>query len=506
MIRASWITAVGCALVLAGAGWGQSLTPERIISVKEQSKPAQKCRVLKCWTEKDGSRVCQVQALDTGEMMTIMESGPLQPAAPASSGNSIKALSTRIFHWGRNSEPPTDVPAAPRDAVVVGQPQPATGAASSQASESPSRRWRLSGLFASSRSEKTDASCPCAPGKVERWSTQDSARAQADAVRKAEFASSQPLARQVETAGFDPLLHPEIYTRADLGTAPVEKPDRARRSMLKPVVTAVELPIRKSKEAVPGQDAVPGMGSVMAAARAGVNLPEPTVVEPMVVIYEGQPVLVQPGQVLPGRAPRKLANAFTDVPAAPAPRTLANGPPVVGPGYISLAATAPAEGAGVPSAMANAFTTGGTGRPIPADMGTPYATTGQRMVLAPTYPVMPGSYPADAMPGPAMVQESSPPPHLLTTLRDSLYPSEREMAAEELAHCDWRAQPGVVQALVTAAKTDPAPLVRVSCVRALGRMKANIMPVVSAVQGLKADADLRVRQEVEHTLGVLSAP
>ena len=49
-------------------------------------------------------------------------------------------------------------------------------------------------------------------------------------------------------------------------------------------------------------------------------------------------------------------------------------------------------------------------------------------------------------------------------------PSEREMAVDRLARRDWRTEPTVVNALVTAAKADPAPLVRASCVRALGTM------------------------------------
>lgn len=95
---------------------------------------------------------------------------------------------------------------------------------------------------------------------------------------------------------------------------------------------------------------------------------------------------------------------------------------------------------------------------------------------------------------------------LLQQLRDSLLPSEREMAAERLARVDWRNEPQVVQALLTAAKTDPAPVVRACCVRSLGKMKVNLVPVLQAVQSLKSDGDLRVQQEVEQTLAILNAP
>jgi hypothetical protein len=37
-------------------------------------------------------------------------------------------------------------------------------------------------------------------------------------------------------------------------------------------------------------------------------------------------------------------------------------------------------------------------------------------------------------------------------------------------------------------------------------MKVNTMPVVQAVQALKTDGDVRVRQEVEQALAVFAAP
>jgi hypothetical protein len=91
-------------------------------------------------------------------------------------------------------------------------------------------------------------------------------------------------------------------------------------------------------------------------------------------------------------------------------------------------------------------------------------------------------------------------------LHDSLLPSERERAAESLSRCDWKVEPQAAHALLTAAGTDPAPTVRVACVRALARMKANTAPVVQGVAALKADPDLRVRQEVEQALAVLKTP
>ena len=84
-------------------------------------------------------------------------------------------------------------------------------------------------------------------------------------------------------------------------------------------------------------------------------------------------------------------------------------------------------------------------------------------------------------------------------LRESDFPSQREWAAEQLG-AQRPLGPEAVQGLVTAAKTDPAPMVRVSCVRALMKMQANTVPVVTAVQTLKNDADPRVRDAVGEAL------
>ena len=93
----------------------------------------------------------------------------------------------------------------------------------------------------------------------------------------------------------------------------------------------------------------------------------------------------------------------------------------------------------------------------------------------------------------------------LVTLRDATLPSQREMAAEQLASLDWRMQPSVIPALLMAAKADPAATVRAGCVRVLGRMKASSPDVVATLQALKDDRDERVRQEVAQVLPVLCA-
>jgi hypothetical protein len=146
----------------------------------------------------------------------------------------------------------------------------------------------------------------------------------------------------------------------------------------------------------------------------------------------------------------------------------------------------------------------------------PYAAMAyQRPMMMPAYPnmVMPVSYPQPmpaAMPASYPQQSAAPAQNaaqMMLTLKDALYPSHREWAAEGLGTVDWRTNPQVVDALLLAAREDPAATVRAGCVRTLGKMNANTTTVVSTLQGLRSDADPRVRQDVDQALTSLgSAP
>ena len=106
--------------------------------------------------------------------------------------------------------------------------------------------------------------------------------------------------------------------------------------------------------------------------------------------------------------------------------------------------------------------------------------------------------PSPAAPPPAAAMPTAA--QMLQMLSESDFPSQREWAAEQLAALNWRVRPEVAQGLVTAAKGDPAPMVRACCVRSLMKMQANTVPVVTAVQELKNDADPRVRDAVGEAL------
>jgi hypothetical protein len=113
--------------------------------------------------------------------------------------------------------------------------------------------------------------------------------------------------------------------------------------------------------------------------------------------------------------------------------------------------------------------------------------------------------PASGAAQPIASADSTSVVQLVTLLRDSLYPSQREWACEKLAQMNWRAEPQVVDALVTGAKSDPAVSVRVCCIRSLAQMKIQTVPVVAAVQELKMDPESRIRHEADQAMVILMA-
>ena len=57
MVRSLRIGALIAVLACTAPSWGQVLQQERFIMVKEDGKPAVKCKVIKTWKDKDGSTV-----------------------------------------------------------------------------------------------------------------------------------------------------------------------------------------------------------------------------------------------------------------------------------------------------------------------------------------------------------------------------------------------------------------------------------------------------------------
>jgi hypothetical protein len=178
---------------------------------------------------------------------------------------------------------------------------------------------------------------------------------------------------------------------------------------------------------------------------------------------------------------------------------------------------------GVSPGMANAFTQGGTSRPIPSNFGppaqVPSAFSDGNTANVRTYVVPAPGQSQFAVMQPAPMDRSPTPPRpvvstksssegsnvqLMAMLRDSLFPSQREAAAEALATRDWRADPRIIDTLVKSARNDEAPMVRAECVRSLSRFGVASTPIMDVCQALKSDPDPKVRQEADQTLKLLA--
>jgi hypothetical protein len=130
MVRSIRIAAVVVGLAWTGlAGAQMSAQPgaaprPRYMIVREEGKPPQRCLVLKTWQHTNGLPVFQVQAVDTGEVITVVGPGPL-----GEGGDSRRMLS-RLYRWGPdNIQPegaPVPPPYAPRSDSVVATSVPAT--------------------------------------------------------------------------------------------------------------------------------------------------------------------------------------------------------------------------------------------------------------------------------------------------------------------------------------------------------------------------------------------
>lgn len=144
----------------------------------------------------------------------------------------------------------------------------------------------------------------------------------------------------------------------------------------------------------------------------------------------------------------------------------------------------------------------------PAVMGVPMSGGVVTSTVWSRGPVAPASPP----PAVASVTRTSSPMEpmsmettvqLMQVLHTSGVPSQREFAATRLRACDPSVQPYVVEALLTAVRTDTAPLVRMAAIQSLAAMKVRTKPVLTALEGACMDRDPRVRDEAEQALQLL---
>lgn len=676
MVRSSWIGALGVVLACIAPGWGQVLQQERLVVVREEGKPPLQCRVLKCYTQKDGSRICKVQPVGGGEIMTIVEeavasSPPAvatspRPAAPAPMSPAPRLLSQPP------STPLAGVPVSTSERVMRPQPTPSSTLVSRTETEKPTLIGRLFGRASDSGKVQvtmTEVPTPVvkagveAPpfgadlrrswGKADRSAPSPSNTISTVVVKPAEKTAEKPatvsrvvppVARREQQ---DPLRQPEALTggvvptdeSAPAPTSRVTAPSPSHGSRLRSLVTSRWEPRKSTTDTLaPTLEKATVTPAVIVEEKHTITTPKSVVVTrtevlksapekktevaPAIVVEEKMsvksapvaPVLDSNGEraglfdllrgkgsatasrqetakatevvkpvkekkpvevvkttertpklprlrtakapaaeVLPGFGPQPLlGGGSVDVAAGPKPESKPRGwfwsrkttpneelgrgpyPSLMAAGPNAFSVEIPQQPAG-PIMVAGGYGYGGYGPAMGyAGMGSPqamamagygfvpmgYAPPSGYAPAAPAYPTMLAGYypvpvpvppPPPALPVPSgeparvvVSDQSGATGGLICQLRDSLLPSEREVAADRLTRADWRAEPQVIEALVAAARADPAPAVRAACVRSLGKMNVNLVPVVNVVRSLKTDSDLRVRQEVEQTLATLA--
>jgi hypothetical protein len=557
--RSNWGIALGLALAWSSAGSGQEprLQPvpqsgggERTMTVQEQGKPASKCRILQEWRQPSGAVAYKVQVLDTAEFLTIAENSQNESVTVPMPGSPtptvVKTMATQIYHWGNSTTSPAGAPVPPAAVVPAAAVSPAqvnppmassvcqTGDCQScqEITSAPSPRPLFPRLrqALTSRDTVTDNSSvstiksgpatetvmqvsATAPPPVTSVSPAVTAPAEASDWRKSwgqpREQKTEPTAVPVDsdpskkTAGSPP--PPASVTETQTGLDPLFNADRlAGRAQGK---LTSEKPgdyhplDRQSSLTGPGspppQVKMPlGVQSVLAAGAAPGQvqyLPVPVVtVPPVRPPSTPSPLLPQPPP-----APT-FTNAFTPP---------MSGNPNYGPGSTyALGQRPPYPGpSGPPSAMPmqhppivpvvyqgptpppNPF----GGMPVVPDGSAPVSAVNTAMDRrGPATPAATASQPASAE---TLKQ-------LTAMLRDSLYPSQRQLAAMGLTDYDWHYYPQAMQALVTAAREDPAPVVRAVCVTCLTRMNARCEPVYQALAKLRNDPDPGVRHEVEQAV------
>jgi hypothetical protein len=91
-------------------------------------------------------------------------------------------------------------------------------------------------------------------------------------------------------------------------------------------------------------------------------------------------------------------------------------------------------------------------------------------------------------------------PKLLGVLKDSHTSVQREWAADCLGGADCLSNPMVVPALMTAARTDASPNVRIACIHTLVKLRAPGSDVLATFHALTADKDPNVQREASQAL------
>ncbi len=467
-------------LVLAWAGLGRSqqqaaprptsteASSERILTVHDNGK-AIRCRVLASWRTGTGARAFDLEVLDNGERITLVEDGP--EASFSGKAGGLTALPMRIYHWAQSRTRPEGFPAPstlavtgspvvtttapppvpPGNMVNEGMPRVVDALSPCCVEERPRVGLRL-------RERLQTALAPRVSG-IPQVIAVDPAPGAALAAQPSALDSYPPVPAaeddrpRTERPKLFSRLGREAASRTTLGPPTdggridvFQQPDRLHPhaiASMKPMVDAKGSPI--------------GIKSVL-AARSGM---------PGELDYVPVPMVSIPA---PNRSPHMAqiqgpqdgwVNAFR--------------PPAYG-------ATSPMDRPATPPHIAQAVH--GMNHPSPfAHLQNAAMDRRGAMGAGSQSPITPEQI-----------------AQCVATLRDALGPAQREMATMSLSSLDARMFPQIAMTLLNAAKSDPAPSVRAACCHGLAKMNANGEGVLSTLEALRFDPDPRVRFEAEQAL------
>lgn len=537
----------------------QASAGDPVITVQSLGGPKQQCVILSTTTLPDGSRLYEVQSLDTGERFTIQD-------APAGMGDGQKSSSrsgfSRLFRRSGDDDQasPAGMPGFPpsvSDGASQGTPPNAFSSQSGQAGTAtrsaftppPIKPSNPGGAFQMNAGAPTPTNAflnrPAQPGQQPNMSgipaasesvaasTAEQSTAAAPVVAAGTLPAMAPAASQTTPARVVPQASVVIVGQS-LPQADCSRPD--------PLMNLEEyhpLPVKRKNEPDVIPEAVVASSSKKTPATPAPTTPTPTALVPAVAQPSPSPskqpltkadvphrneAPSQDEVIPPGLGARSVTaagsgffgpNAFMAASGSPLPTT----PPPVPPSPVPLTAAAPVQ---PPAVMPNAFTSSpdprdqqaasngafhsaswyrmrelAAGSAFPNNSAIAYQGIAARTPAVGQQPIQQASYQQTSA-------EKASVAMMTTTLREALLPSERESAADSLAAVDAQANPIAVQTLIQSAQHDPCPAVRACCVRSLVHLQVNDVMVRLTLERLKTDSNPSVRQEAEQALQTVS--
>jgi hypothetical protein len=517
MVRSIWKSTLTISIACAGLTLAQAPAVQRpepdsgaakasqqFVTIAERGRPAQRCKLLGSWKTADGATAYKVQAADTGELMTVVESTP----SSSGTGKKSRAIAMRIFRWGKNNKPPEGAPIEPANSASNSLPQASqkrTTASTKPSIATPPRQ--LAAARPSGPGEKQAgtmiAGKPPAVTSPEIFPP----------AKKKKNDSSTDLERHMSEF---PLLSKEAKAGSEKRAQPVPIPIAesalARQASEFPLVTPPALKTPPSAAEVASQ-----LSSNPKAHRSEESMPVPvvTIPDPRPIEMEGVATksasIRAPKNRTSSREPMATRDQGLPIFDANLPNAFSSSSPKQTSRVDSNAFTPPLpdshdqgmmmNGAMAYSANGMVAMAGSFGNNMMAAQGY-YQAYGNEMMVP--YQMAASGF------GPPVMQMGYTLPlppeaeYWVCVLHDSLYPSQREWAAESLTAFDWRSFSALIDPMVTAAREDPSATVRAACVRCFARMHVNRPDVLATITALKNDTDPRVQHEAEEAFVTLA--